>query len=585
MESEGTTAERRRSAQRRAWIVVGAATAGALAVYVATAAPGAWWGDGLELTAAAAVLGVPHPTGYPLYMMLGHVVIRIFGFVDPGRVMTLLSSAACAATVGLIGATLVARNRADGASGFARGELTTIAGVALVVAFSRTLWDHATYAEVYPLTAALAAAIVAVSLHIRRRNLTAANAAALGALCGLAMLNHYSILAMAPLAALTVLASPGRKIAGGLVFAGAFLICLLGYLYLPIRAGANPAINWGDARTWEGFLWVVKGGDYMQGRNLGEILGSKRLYMAAGWIDWWTRQGLPPWVYAEHRAPWEAPIGGTIAGCALIARRDGPFGVGLALSILATLAFAAMHPIPDIDGYFLPALPAAALGWWEILRRLGERWGAGRVGLATCALAAAMLIGGYREIDKSWDDGPKRWSEAVLEALPPNAMVLTRMGHDSEINALLCSQLARGLRPDVVVFGSGFTLKSWYARWFEWMGPAAPKLSLPDREPGEKAVYDLALHGGVIAPNLGERRIFTTYMDLDWGPGRKYEGIRLKPVKALMDIDYYARTAYQLNPPGRILFEVEVDPEFAADTARRFKEWFGVDPLSSLPPP
>ncbi|NQU43108.1 DUF2723 domain-containing protein, partial [bacterium] len=42
-----------------------------LALYLKTLCPTIYPGDGPELTAAAWVLGVPHPTGYPLFMVLG----------------------------------------------------------------------------------------------------------------------------------------------------------------------------------------------------------------------------------------------------------------------------------------------------------------------------------------------------------------------------------------------------------------------------------------------------------------------------------------------------------------------------------
>src|SRR5947209_3168354 len=47
---------------------------GALLLYLATLAPTISWrndgGDSAELTAAAYWFGVPHPTGYPLFMLL-----------------------------------------------------------------------------------------------------------------------------------------------------------------------------------------------------------------------------------------------------------------------------------------------------------------------------------------------------------------------------------------------------------------------------------------------------------------------------------------------------------------------------------
>src|SRR4051794_22260460 len=53
--------------------------AGGLAglVYLLTLTPSIAWGDSPELVTGARMLGVAHPTGYPLYMLLGHLWQRL----------------------------------------------------------------------------------------------------------------------------------------------------------------------------------------------------------------------------------------------------------------------------------------------------------------------------------------------------------------------------------------------------------------------------------------------------------------------------------------------------------------------------
>ena len=55
----------------------------ALGVYLATLAPDVTTGDSGELITAAATWSLAHPTGYPLYLMLGHGFLRVFGFLSP----------------------------------------------------------------------------------------------------------------------------------------------------------------------------------------------------------------------------------------------------------------------------------------------------------------------------------------------------------------------------------------------------------------------------------------------------------------------------------------------------------------------
>src|SRR5688572_1692281 len=89
---------------RGAWTFIGAALVAlaALAVYLRTLAPSIVLGDSPELTAAAYLAGVPHPTGYPLYMILGHLFIRLCPLGSVAYRMNLLSALAAAAAVGLV---------------------------------------------------------------------------------------------------------------------------------------------------------------------------------------------------------------------------------------------------------------------------------------------------------------------------------------------------------------------------------------------------------------------------------------------------------------------------------------------------
>jgi hypothetical protein len=69
-----------RAGARRAFAVV-AVFAAALAVNLLTAAPTVLEGDGAELQATALLGGIPHPSGYPTFVLLGH----LFGALLPGE--------------------------------------------------------------------------------------------------------------------------------------------------------------------------------------------------------------------------------------------------------------------------------------------------------------------------------------------------------------------------------------------------------------------------------------------------------------------------------------------------------------------
>jgi Protein of unknown function (DUF2723) len=119
-----------------------------LAVYVRTAAPSVLSGDSAEFQLAAPLLGVPHPTTYPLYVLLGKLATLLVPFGDMAWRVTLVSALSAALAVALF--YMLAR-RVAGLPGAA------VAALALGVAPG--LWNAATLAEVYALLAALLAGL------------------------------------------------------------------------------------------------------------------------------------------------------------------------------------------------------------------------------------------------------------------------------------------------------------------------------------------------------------------------------------------------------------------------------------------
>ena len=104
------------------------------------------WFDGGELSAAAAGLGVAHPTGFPLLCVLGYAA-QLLPLGSVPFKLALLCALAVGATTALIHATAVA----NGARAWpaALGALF-FPGVSVV-------WLHGTVVEVYALNACLIA--------------------------------------------------------------------------------------------------------------------------------------------------------------------------------------------------------------------------------------------------------------------------------------------------------------------------------------------------------------------------------------------------------------------------------------------
>src|SRR5262245_38973816 len=233
----------RRSVQGAAW----AAALAALWAYALTLSPTVAWvnlgEDSGDLLAASATLGIPHPTGYPLFVLLGRFA-TLLPFGSTAFRINLVAAVAGALSVyavtRLAWALLPESARGSGAA-------LGAAGCALLYASSRGAWSQSVLADVYTLNAAFLGAILWLLVEAERegdprRLLLAAY------LFGFGLTNHLLLLAAAPaLLFVTWRLARSRKI--GLVTAVLLpLLIVLGLtldLYLAIPAPRAPDISWG----------------------------------------------------------------------------------------------------------------------------------------------------------------------------------------------------------------------------------------------------------------------------------------------------------------------------------------------------
>src|SRR5689334_25120415 len=103
------------------WRAELAAFATLLLIYIATLAPGVTLWDSGEFLAAIHSLGIPHPPGTPLYVLLGKVWGLVFGSVFGfARAINLLSAVSTAFGCGIL-TSLFAKWTDAGLGGIAAG--------------------------------------------------------------------------------------------------------------------------------------------------------------------------------------------------------------------------------------------------------------------------------------------------------------------------------------------------------------------------------------------------------------------------------------------------------------------------------
>src|SRR5262249_2807473 len=131
------------------------------------------------------------------------------------------------------------------------------------LAFSATFWSQAVLAEVYAFHMLMITAVLITVIRWEesedRRWLWAA-----ALLYGLCFTHHMMSVLLAPGLLFFALTSPRRPqfLLELPRTVPLFRLPLLLYLYLPWAAMRDPAMNWGDPRTWHNFLAHVTGREY-----------------------------------------------------------------------------------------------------------------------------------------------------------------------------------------------------------------------------------------------------------------------------------------------------------------------------------
>ncbi len=424
----------------------------ALAVYLQTMAPTITFrhsgADSGDLVTAAINLGVPHPTGYPLYTLLAHLFTRLPG--EPARNVNLFSALCGAVAVGLVfwaACQLIARREEDGPLA-----LVAAFSAAGVFAFGQLLWSQATIAEVYSLNALWAAAVLVVLLSPGP-----ARPYMVAFLYGLGLAHHLTAVWVLP-----ALWPYADRVRGWLTPRRAlrlilcFLPGLLAYLYFPLRARVHPMPNWGLARDLPGLLWLVSAEAYH--RYFGGVVPAQILQRIAAWAGIWVRDlgvvGLALALLGLWRA-WE---------------KDRRFALSGLSYVLFVSVYSMLYTTGDSYLYLLPAAAVVALwmawGAYAILHELSgqnstpQRLGRLFVVLALLALPVFSVVSRFRELDLSADREAYVWAESLLKTAAPNSLVVTR--GDAQTFSLWYVRYGLGQRPDVLIVDRWLLASPWY---------------------------------------------------------------------------------------------------------------------------
>lgn len=435
----------------KAWGPAALAGLLALGIYARTLAPTISWahasGDAGDLITAVYTGGVPHPTGYPTYLLLGSLFTALLPG-DPAYRLNLMSAIAAAGTVLLLARTVIQLSTRLGNGDSLAPQIAGLT-VGLALAFSPVLWSQAVITEVYTLHALFFAAVLLLAAS------PGASAFLTGAIWGVGLGNHLTLFLALPLILLATAQAraPGQPSHRPWLRLGSGLaLGLAVYLILPLRASAQPVINWGDARTLSGLGWLVSGQLYHR-------------YVFSLPLPYWPAR-LSAWAgLLGAQLTWIGLMAG-LFGLAQLAQRDKGWALASSATFGLVSLFALGYNTTDSYILLLPAFVVLALwagfGWASGLASLWPR-GRRTVGAAAAlglVLPLGLLLNGYSAADASQDRTAVEFTQGVLASAPPRAVLISHSDFHSFV--LWYAHYVRGARPDIAIVDADLLDYAWY---------------------------------------------------------------------------------------------------------------------------
>ena len=451
----------------------------AAALYLRTLAPGVLGGDSGEFQFAAWLGGFAHPTGYPLYLLLGYLWTHLLPIADAAWRMNAFSALWGAVAVGLLYLLALRMLQITTQARWPAAISRLLALLAAAIfAVTPTIWSQAVVAEVYTLNAALIIAILlALVTWAARGRMSALYVTAF--VFGLSLAHHRTTLLWIPAIATFVwLANRQRDASQRLTLSLRRLVILsllvlaplLLYLTIPLTAPQTPYmhVQVGPNQTLDlykptldGFLNYVTGREFESEFRapvdaLGRVMPSLRLL--AGEVTWLG-----------------VLLG--VLGLIWLARRSRPLLALTGLGFLTLFVFNLFYGIGDIAVYYIPLyalwtvwIACGVAGIIAAVRRGLRRTEDGRrttddgrplpsslspghlVTLSLCLLAFLLpiylLLTHFAQADQSRNTAARAFWEATLaQPIPQNAILVSN--DRDEMMPLWYMQYVEGRRPDL----------------------------------------------------------------------------------------------------------------------------------------
>jgi len=443
-----------------------------LIVYVITMSRGVMPIDAGELAASQYYLGIAHPSGYPLFNLIGFVWSKIpigsvifklnllCGIYVSLANFFLIKTAFIVISKVFIKKTITQKETSKKSSATKKEEppistlLVTISAITgvLLIAFCKTWWIQAAGVEVYSLHIAL----VSIFFYLFFKTLYSPSQKLLswvwvGIALGLCFSNHLTSVLIIPGVLILFLWSLKwniQLIKKGLamVLASVFTAGVFYFIMMNV-AGSSPKVNYGNPANVEYLKRHVSGWQFQSFMNDKE----KNETVSNFFIDFRNQSGYVGLIL-------------TIVGVIILTMKNYKLGIFWLVNFIATLIYASQYNIHDIENYFLLAYLSAA-----IFISIALYWGINFIkNTATNKMVYAFflfpllpLFINYTKADQSKLSFVDDYTVDALNSVEKNAIILSREW-DVFVSPAYYYHLVEHQRPDVTILDKELLRRSWY---------------------------------------------------------------------------------------------------------------------------
>ncbi len=540
-------------------------------VYYLTTNPNLTFTDNGELAGVCSTLGIAHPTGYPLFTVLGYLWHLLPLSSDKIFQLNLFAAFWTSTAVSLffianaLFLQLIQRERAHHREQSNRSQpseknnnrihaIYLISFItSLVFAFSRTIWGEATSLEVYSLQLALFNLLFLCIFLVLYYKYELKYLFLLAFVLGLSFSNHLTTLLIVPTILIMYFRRQSEKIElssarikGLFALSIPFLIGISFYLYLPLRSQFQPLFNWGwVSRSWDKFFYHISGKQYRvwMFSSLDTVGENFNKFLA-----------VLPFEFA-----WVGLLF-VIVGFFYLLKKQRYLLSLLLISFFACLFYSLNYQIHDIETYFSLALislffilSSGLYYFWE----KAKNWI-----YITLLIPMGLLLMNFFINDESKNNLVPTYTKNLVDNLEPNAVVISAQW-DFFCSAFWYLQRVENYRNDIVLIEKELLRRTWYLeqlyRWYpNVIGKSRKEMEdfleqLELFESGRK--YDAQLIQfrfvrmlrSFVEKNIAERPIYVTY-DILQNPydAKAFEGyeivpqgfaLRLLPTKSTLPIN------------------------------------------------